>query len=132
GSPWREIAELEVRAEAGGQVEALNVNHGGWLEEGELALSTVDPVLIRFHADAPQSDMAIYRDGQKARIVPGQGGSVDVQQDAEGTLTLGLTAHPVERTISLYVQPDSPASWARAGVSAYLEVTVTEDPEENW
>ena len=132
GSPWRDIAELEFRAEASGRVEALNVNHGGWLEEGELALSTVNPNLIRFHADAPQSDIAFYRDGQSARIVPPQGGSVNMQQDAMGTLTLGLTAHPTERTISLYVQPETATAWARAGISAYLEVNVTEDSKENW
>jgi hypothetical protein len=125
-SPWRAITELEVRATGSGRVEAIQVNQGAWMEEGELAITTVDSEKIRFHADAPQSDLAYYRDGQQARIVPSQGGSVGIQDVGHGTLVVGLTAHPVERTISMFVRPEAPVPWARAGVSAYLEVNTSE------
>lgn len=130
---WRAITELEVRAEGSGVVQTLEVNKGGWLEEGELALTTVDPTAIRFHAEAPQSDIGMYRDGQRARIVPAQGGSVDLQSGMDGVIRLGLTAHPTERTLSLFVEPSGePPAWARAGVSAFLEVTLTENAQEHW
>lgn len=133
GEPaWRQIRELEVFAESAGTVEQLNVPNGGWLGPGEMALSTVDHRAVRFHAEAPQSDITYYKDGQRAKIVPSQGGSVDLQMAADGTLTLGLTAHPEERSISLYVEPVEVPAWARAGVSAFLEVTLTENAQEEW
>jgi multidrug resistance efflux pump len=70
---------LPVRAQQAGVVETLAVNNGGWLEEGELALTVIDPAKVRFHAEAPQSDIALFRDGQQASVVPPQGSSVDVQ-----------------------------------------------------
>jgi len=124
---WRAIAVLPVRAQANGVVETLAVNEGGWLEQGALALSIVDPAKIRFHAEAPQSDAALFRDGQTGSIVPPQGGSVAMQEAIVGKLTLGLTANQDDRTLSLYVTPDVLASWAKAGVGGYLEVALLDD-----
>lgn len=129
---WRAITELEVRTLEDGTVQEIGVNDGGWLNEGDLALTTVDPTAIRFHAEAPQTDIALFRDGQSARIVPSRGSSVDLQTDMTGTVSLGLAAHVEDRTISLYTRPDYLAPWARAGVSAFLEITVTDQPEETW
>lgn len=129
---WREITEIELRAAGPGVIEDVSINDGGWLEEGALALTTADPTAIRFHAEAPQSDIAYYREGQKARIVSAQGGSVDMKDAMTGTIRLGVQAHVEDRTLSLYVTPDSLSDWARAGVSAYLEVTVSDDVEETW
>ncbi|MCC6795001.1 MAG: HlyD family efflux transporter periplasmic adaptor subunit [Candidatus Hydrogenedentes bacterium] len=123
---WRSIAARSVRAEHPGTVETISVNDGGWLEQGALALSVIDPTKTRFHAEAPQSDITLYRDGQRASIVPPQGSSVDLQNVLAGTLTLGLTAHETDRTVSLYVTPDQSASWARSGVGGFLEVTLSE------
>ncbi len=123
---WRSIAALSVRAEHAGTVETISVNDGGWLEQGALALSVIDPNKTRFHAEAPQSDITLFRDGQRANVVPPQGSSVDLQNVLTGTLTLGLTAHETDRTISLYVTPDQTTSWARAGVGGFLEVTLSE------
>ena len=129
---WRAITELEVRAVANATVQEIHVNSGGWLNEGELAILTVDPKAIRFHAEAPQGDIGIYREGQTAKIVPGQGGSVDIQESMNGRISLGIEAHAEDRTISLYAMPETMAPWARAGVSAFLEVTLTEDVDETW
>lgn len=123
---WRSIAALEVRAQQAGVVETLSVNDGGWLEAGALALTVIDPAQVRFHAEAPQSDIAVYRDGLAARVVAGQGGSVALEAALPGTLTLGLTANEHDRTVSLYVTPGALAPWAKAGVGGYLEVTLSE------
>jgi multidrug efflux pump subunit AcrA (membrane-fusion protein) len=42
----------------------------------------------------------------------------------KGPLVLGVTANADERSFEVFVTPDSRASWARPGVSAYLEVAV--------
>jgi hypothetical protein len=47
-----------------------------------------------------------------------------------GTLQIGLAADADERTVDLVVQPQALASWARAGVSAHLEVTLAGGTEE--
>lgn len=129
---WRSIAALEVRAQQAGIVETLAVNEGGWLEESSLALTVIDPARIRFHAEAPQADIAVFRDGMAARIVPPQGGSVEVQSALPGTLTLGLTANEHDRTLSLYATPSELAPWAKAGVAAYLEVELTENAKKQF
>lgn len=123
---WRAIDALEVRAEEGGVVESVTVNQGGWRETGELVVQTLDPAALRFHGEAPQSELTKLRDGMQCRIVPPQGGGVDLQEAIMGTMQIGLTAHAVERTISLFVRPETIPSWAKAGVSAYLEI-----PDEN-
>ena len=45
-------------------------------------------------------------------------------------LQLGLGAEADERTIDLLVTPESLAGWARAGVSAHMEVTLAGGTEE--
>lgn len=123
---WRRIDALEVRAEEAGIVETVAVNEGGWRETGELVVLTLDPAALHFHGEAPQSDLMKLRDGMKCRIVPPQGGGIGLQEAIAGTMHIGLTAHAEERTISLFVTPESIPAWAKAGVSAYLEI-----PNEN-
>lgn len=127
---WRNINALEVRAAEAGVVETVVVNQGGWRETGELVVLTLDPQALRFHAEAPQSDLIKLRDGMKCRIVPPQGGGIDLQDSIHGTMQIGLTAHAEERTISLFVQPESIAPWVKAGVSAYLEIPKENSPAE--
>lgn len=127
GEPaWRNIDALKVLAGEAGVVETVTVNQGGWRETGELVVSTLSPVALRFHAEAPQSELTRLGDGMTCWIVPPQGGGVDLQEAISGTMQIGLTAHSQERTISLYVHPETIAPWAKAGVSAYLEI-----PDEN-
>lgn len=129
---WRSITALEVRAQQAGVIETLAANKGGWLEEGALALTVVDPAKIRFHAEAPQSDIVLFHEGQSANIVPPQGSSVQMQSGLHGKLTMGLTADARDRTLSLYVTPEELAPWAKAGVGGYLEVAMTDDAPKQW
>lgn len=121
---WREIDALEVRAEEAGLIETVAVNQGGWREPGELVVLTLDPAALRFHAEAPQSELMKLQDGMPCRISPPQGGGVNFQDAIPGTFRVGLTAHAEERTISLYVHPETIAPWAKAGVSGYLEIAL--------
>ena len=126
---WRTIDTLELRAEAPGVVDRVEVTNGGWVETGGLVLATADPTAIRFRALAPQSDMTRFRDGQTVQIVPPQGGSIDLMDAIPGKLTVSFRAHAEERTIPLYVTPERLPDWAKPGVSAYLEVFVDGDEE---
>ena len=124
GAPaWRAIGALEVRAKQSGTVEKVAINQGAWLETGELAITIINPAALRFHGEAPQSELARMTDGAQCRIVPPQGGGVELQSIMSGRMRIGLTAHSEDRTISLYVEPESLAAWARAGVSAFAEIS---------
>lgn len=123
-APWRSINRLTIHAEAPGIIDRLPVTNQGWVETGDLVLDTVDPTLLRFHADALQTDINLFVDGQPARIVPPQGGSFDLQDMVEGTIELGFEAHPSQRTIPIYLIPDELPHWAKAGITAYLEVFI--------
>ena len=119
---WRTIDEVLVRATLAGTVQSSALTNGGWAATGDLVLTIIDPGRMRFRAMAMQSDLGRLRSGLPARIVPPKGGSIDLQDTMEATLTLGLSADPQERTIELIAVPDSTAAWGRAGVSAYLEI----------
>lgn len=123
---WRSIEALVVRSQQAGVIESLLVNQGGWLEEGELAMTTVAPEQVRFHAKAPQGDLGYFREGQSVTMVPAQVGGGDERTAMHGTLTMGLTVNEEDRTLSLYASPVDVAPWAKAGVAGYLEVAVDE------
>lgn len=113
-----------VCASAPGVVESLAVTPGGTVEESGLIVTLVQPEMVRFRARGLQSDLGRLRDGLATSIAPPSGGTVDQRQAMTGKLQLGLTADADERTIDLIVQPESIAPWARAGVSAALEITL--------
>lgn len=119
---WREIDRITVRASRAGVVETLALANGAWASETSLVLSIVQPDQVRFRARGMQSDLGRLANGLPARIVPPAGGSLDVQNLMEGELVIGLAADPEERTVELLVTPQRLAAWARAGVSAFLEV----------
>lgn len=123
-------AGLAVCAVAPGVVEVIGVTPGGLAGESELVLTLVQPEQVRFRGRGLQGDLGRLRDGLPARISPPQGGSVDLQDVMNGTLLIGLSADPDERTVDLIVQPTSLASWARAGVSGHLEVTLSGGSDE--
>jgi hypothetical protein len=127
---WRSLSGLEIRAATPGIVEEMGVTTGAMVEASQLVLSTVQPDQLRFRASALQTDLGRLRDGLSGRIVPPSGGGIDLQDALGGKLVLGLRADPDERTVDLFVQPDSPSTWARAGVSAHLEVTLEGGGEE--
>jgi cobalt-zinc-cadmium efflux system membrane fusion protein len=55
---------------------------------------------------------------------------VPLEDAMNGELRIGLSADPDERTVDLLVIPEALAPWARAGVSAHLEVTLAGGTEE--
>lgn len=122
-SNWRGIGGLEIRAKSDGVVEDIAINEGAWLESSTLVLTVLDPAAVRFQGDAPQSELAYLKDGQVCRIVPPLGAD---ETAITGALRVGLTAHQEDRTIPLFVLPEQSALWAKAGVTAYLEI-----PREN-
>lgn len=123
GAPsWRKMNALEVVAKRDGIVESIVTNNGGWLENGELALTVADPEGVWFHGKAPQAELPRLRDGLGARIVPPQGSIYPVAQQMAGELQVGLTGHAQDRTIDVFMRPELVQDWARPGVSAHLEV----------
>lgn len=120
--PWRALRRLTIRAEADGVVDRLPITNRGWVETGDLVLDTVQPTMLCFHAEALQTDIGKFRNEQLARVVPPPGGSFDLQDYAEGHIHLGVEAHPERRTISILHLAASNPKWAKAGMTAYLEV----------
>ncbi len=128
GQPaWQRISILEVRAVSPGVVESLHAASGAWLDENAPVASTVQPRLARFRARALQSDLGRLEDGLKASIVPPIGGTLGDAQPMIGVITLAPTADGDLRTIELLVTPAEIKPWARAGVSAFMEITVAGD-----
>ena len=127
---WREIDEIEVTATIPGVVASTNLTTGAWASAGDLVLATVEPDQLRFRASGMQSDLGRLRDGLPARIVPPKGGSIGMQDTIDASLKVGLLADPEERTVELIAIPARNAAWARAGVSAHLEVVTAGGPPE--
>lgn len=119
-----------VCAVAAGVVETIGITPGGLAEENGHIVTLVQPDQIRFRARGLQSDLGRLRDGLAAKIAPPQGGSLPLQDAMSGMLQIGLAADADERTVDLVVVPESLAPWARAGVSAHLEVTLAGGSEE--
>lgn len=113
-----------------GIVETIGITPGGLAEENGNIVTLVQPDQIRFRARGLQSDLGRLRDGLAASIAPPQGGSLTLQDAMGGTLQLGLAADAKERTIDLIVTPTSLSQWAKAGVSAHLEVVLAGGSEE--
>lgn len=127
---WREINEIDVKATMPGIVASTDLTNGAWASAGDLVLSTVEPDRLRFRARAMQSDLGRLRDGLPARIVPPKGGSIGMQDTIDAALKVGLLADPEERTVELIAIPSRNTTWARAGVSAHLEVVTANSPPE--
>ncbi len=123
---WREITSIVITAAQAGVVESLNITDGAWANEQTNVLTIVQPNKLRFHASGLQSDLGVLEDGLKVNIVPptptSGGNAVNLQNAMHGTLQLGLTGDSNDRTIDLYVTPETLSSWARPGVTAQLEI----------
>lgn len=128
---WTTIEVIEVKATEAGIVENLALINGAWVEASKGVLTTVNPKALRFRAIGLQADLGKLRDGLKATIIPPKGGQLGMLRPLSGKLTLALEGNSGNRTIELLVTPDDTDGWARAGVSAFLEVAVdgSDDPE---
>jgi multidrug efflux pump subunit AcrA (membrane-fusion protein) len=113
-----------VCASAPGVIEQIGVTPGGLVDENGLVVSIVQPDRVRFRARAMQSDLARLSDGLAARVVLSSSSGREQREALRGTLKIGLTASADERTVDLIVEPETGAPWARAGVSAQLEITL--------
>jgi cobalt-zinc-cadmium efflux system membrane fusion protein len=123
---WETIGSIEVRAAESGVVEMLGLTNGAWADREVAVVTVVQPDRLRFHASGLQSDLGVLRDGLETRIVPPApttaGRAIHLQDTMRGTLSLGLSGEPNDRTIGLYVLPEQLSAWARPGVAAQLEI----------
>jgi multidrug efflux pump subunit AcrA (membrane-fusion protein) len=115
---------IVVHALEPGMVEALAITDGAYVEPPATILSTVDPRRVRFRALALQADLPRLITATTARIVPPRSPGIAIEEGVQASLTLGLEAHPEERTMTLLATPEELAPWIRPGVSAFLEVEV--------
>jgi len=132
---WRTLAGIDVRAITPGVVESVGTVSGGVIDQHASVLSTVQPELVRFRAVGLQSDLPRLADGQRASVVPAQanaarggGETVAPMTPLSGALTLAPTADHERRTVELIftLADGSPSpAWAKAGVSAFLEVVTS-------
>ncbi len=115
---------LTIHARSAGLVEPTIAVSGSMVQEGDLLLATLDPTRVRLRASVPQGDLATLRESMPARIVP----AADAWRDGiPARLAFGLEADPTLRTQDLIAWPQLGADavappWARAGVTALLEV----------
>lgn len=119
---YQTINWIEIRAAESGIVQMLAVTDGAFLEPTSLVLSTVNPDRVRFRAMGLQSDLPRLATGATARIVPPRTPGLSINESLPATLTIGLEAHPEQRTVTLLATPEELRSWTRPGVSAFLEV----------
>lgn len=116
---WRTLATIPVKATMAGVVEQLPVASGGWVDEHELVLTTIDPTQVRFRARALQSDLLRLRDGQPARIGPA---GADPGLGVGGVLQLGAAGDPQQRTLDLFVVPNEAAPFTRPGIAGSVAI----------
>lgn len=121
---YRVVDWIDVRATEAGVVESLAVTNGAYAEAPSLVVATVDPSKVRFRAMALQSDLVRLIGNIDGRIVPPASPQIAVNDAVPAALSIGLEAHPEQRTITLLATPEETRSWIRPGVSAFLEVVV--------
>jgi cobalt-zinc-cadmium efflux system membrane fusion protein len=130
---WATINAIAVRATESGVVESLGLTNGSWADETAAVVTVVRPDRLRFRASGLQSDMGVLRDGLAARIVSpaptNDRRGVPLDQAMAGTLRVGLAGDADDRTLELFVTPDTLLDWARPGVSAQLEIVTDETAE---
>jgi len=119
---YRTIDWIDVRATEPGVVEMLALTDGSFGEAPSLVLSTIDPSKVRFRAMALQSDLVRLGATPEARIVPPSSVGIPLSDGVDASVTIGLEAHPEQRTVTLLASPAESRAWFRPGVSAFLEV----------
>ncbi len=129
---WATLATINVAAAEAGVVEALGLTNGSWADEKKPVLTVVQPDRLRFRASGLQSDLGVLKDGLPARIVPptptATGRAVPLTDTMNAALSLGLAGDPNDRTLDIFVVPDTLRPWARPGVSAQLEIITDSTP----
>lgn len=121
---YQTIDWILITAAAPGVVQDLPVTDGAYLEAPTVVMVVIDPTRIRFRAMGLQSDLPRFVSGAAARIVPPRTAGLNINDAVDATLTIGLEAHPEQRTVPLLATPQELRPWTRPGVSAFLEVVV--------
>lgn len=119
---YRTIDWIEVRATEPGVVETLAITDGSFADAPSLVLSTVDPTKVRFRAMALQSDLSRLGGTPEGRIVPPLTPGIPLSDGVDASVSIGLEAHPEQRTVTLLATPSETRVWMRPGISAFLEV----------
>lgn len=119
---YRIVDWIEVRATEPGVVEYLALTDGSFADAPSLVLSTVDPTKVRFRAMALQSDLARLGRSPEGRIVPPLIPGLPLSESVDASVSIGLEAHPEQRTVTLLAIPAESRRWIRPGISAFLEV----------
>jgi multidrug resistance efflux pump len=123
-SAYTTIDWIEVSAVQSGIVATVDVTNGSFLESPSQVISTVDPLLVRFRALALQGDLPMLAGASEARIVPPRSPGLALDDSVAASITMGLEAHPFERTATVLAVPQRTAEWIHPGVSAFLEIVV--------
>ncbi|MFU8828677.1 MAG: efflux RND transporter periplasmic adaptor subunit [Phycisphaerales bacterium] len=113
---------IEVRATEPGIVESLSLTDGSYADSTTLVLTTIDPAKVRFRALALQSDIGRLGLTHEARIVPPSSRGMSINDGVTAKITIGLEAHPEQRTMTILAYPAEAREWIRPGVSAFLEI----------
>lgn len=121
---YRTIEWIEVYATHTGIVEIIEQTDGSFAEAPSLVLSTVDTSKVRFRALAMQADLARLGKSPSASIVPPRSPGIKHGDSISASVTIGLEAHPEQRTVTLIASSDEARAWIRPGVSAYLEIAI--------
>lgn len=119
---YRTIDWIEVRATQAGIIEAIALTDGSFAEAPSLVVATVDPSKMRFRAMALQSDLARLGETPEGRIVRPSTPGIGLRDGVDATVSIGLEAHPEQRTVTLLATPTENRAWMRPGISAFLEV----------
>jgi len=121
---YRSIDWIEVRATASGVIETLAVTDGAYVEAPSVVVSSVDTTRVRFRAMALQADLVRLSRNTGARIVPPKSRDISIGDGVDASVSIGLEAHPEQRTVTLLAAPGDSRDWIMPGVSAFLEVVV--------
>ncbi len=121
---WRALRRLSVHAVQAGVVDDLAATNGSWVEQNARVMSVIDPEQVRVHAEALQGDLHELQDDLPVSIVPT--GAQPPGSALHGTLAIGPTGNASDRTIELYVTPESSATWARPGAVVELEIELSQ------
>jgi len=126
---WEALEAIEIRATRVGVVDSLEVTDGQWAQAGGHLIEVIAPNELRFVAESLQADLSKLKDGLPAQVVPPSGFGIMFSELSRGELVIGPTAHAEDRAIRLFMTPELPIPWARAGMVGFLEITLTPDAE---
>jgi hypothetical protein len=120
---WESVDHVAVRASAAGVVADSVLSSGAWVETGARIVEVHDPSRVRLVAQAISSDVRRLTDGQQVEVLrTGQAGTGP--KAMMGVLRFGTAADATLRTLPAVVCIDSAPSWARPGLTGFVEAVI--------